>query len=58
MNCLKWMVINNLKKYLIKNFVWYLKKEKRYNTETLSIDWVLNKEQFYKKIMPKMCTKS
>ena len=31
------------------HFVWYLKKEKRYDIETLSIDRVLNKEHFYGK---------
>ena len=51
-------VINCLTKNLITHFVWYLKKEKRYDIETLSIDRVLNKEHFYGKIMQKMCTKS
>ena len=32
----------------------YLENERRYNTETLSIDRVLNKEQFNGKIMQKM----
>ena len=38
---------------LITHFVWYLEKEKRYDIETLSIDRVLNKENFYGKIMQK-----
>ena len=50
--------MNCLNKNLITYFVWYLKKEKRYDIETLSIDRVLNKEHFYGKIMQKMCTKS
>ena len=33
------------------HFVLYLKKEKRYETETLTIDRVLNKEHFYGKDM-------
>ena len=40
-------VINCLNKNLITHFVWYLKKEKRHDIETLSIDRVLNKEHFY-----------
>ena len=51
-------VINRLNKNSITHFVWYLKKEKRYDIETLSIDRVLNKEHFYGKIMQKICTKS
>ena len=51
-------VINCLNKNFITHFVWYLGKEKRYDIETLSIDRVLNEEQFYEKIMQKMCTKS
>ena len=47
-----------LNKNSITNFVWYLEKEKRYDTETLSIDGVSNKEHFYGKIMQKMCSKS
>ena len=50
-------VINCLNKNLITHFVWYLEKEKRYDTEILSIDRVLNKEHFYGKTMQKMCTK-
>ena len=51
-------VINCLSMNLIKYFVWYLGKEKRYDIETLCIDRVLNKEHFYGKIMQKMGTKS
>ena len=51
-------VINCLNKNLIKHFVWFLEKGKRYDIETLTIDTVLNKEHFYEKIMQKMCTKS
>ena len=40
-------VINWQYTNLITHFVWYLKKEKRYDIETLSIDRVLNKEHFY-----------
>ena len=40
-------VINCLNKNLITHFVWYLKKEKRHDIETLSNDRVLNKEHFY-----------
>ena len=40
------------------HFVWYLEKEKKYNNGTLSIDRVLNKEQFYGKSCIKMGTKS
>ena len=50
--------MNCLNKNLITHFVWHLKKEKRYDIETLSIDRELNKEHFYGKIMQKMCTKS
>ena len=42
-------VINCLNKNLITHFVWYPEKGKRYDTETLCIDWVLNKEHFYGK---------
>ena len=42
----------------LTHFVWYLGKEKKYDIETLSIDRVLNKEDFYGKFMHKMCTKS
>ena len=51
-------VINWLNKNLITHFVWYLKKEKIYDIETLSIDRVLNKEHFNGKIMHKMCAES
>ena len=51
-------VINCLNMNLITHFVWYLEKEIRCDTETLSIDRELNKEHFYGKIMQKMCTKS
>ena len=56
-NLKDWDIINCLNKNLIKHFIWYLKKEKRYGIETLSIDRVLNKEHFYWKIMQKMCTR-
>ena len=38
---------NCLNKNLLTHFVWYPEKEKRYETENLSIDRVLNKEHFY-----------
>ena len=47
--------------YLNKNltyFVWYLEKEKSYDIEALSIEGVLNKEQYYGKSMQKMCNKN
>ena len=47
-----------LNKNLITHFVWYLKTEKRYDIETLSIDRVVSKEYFYGKIMQKLCTES
>ena len=47
-----------LNKNSITHFVWYLETEKRYETETLSIDGVSNKEHFIGKIMQKVCTKS
>ena len=50
-------VINCLNKNLITHFVWYPKKEKRYDIETLSTDRILNKEHFYWKITQKMCTR-
>ena len=50
-------VINCLNKNLIKHFVWFLEKGKRYDIETLTIDTVLNKEHFYVEIIQKMCTK-
>ena len=51
-------VSNWLNKNLITHFVWYLKKEKRYDIEILSIDRVLSKEQFYGKMMQKLYTES
>ena len=50
--------ISCLNKNLIQHFVCYLEKEKRYNTESLSIDGVSKKEHFYGKIMLKTCSKS
>ena len=50
--------INCLNKNSITHFVWYLGKEKRYDNETLSIDGVSDKEQFYRTIMQKICRKS
>ena len=47
-------VINCLNKNLIPHFVWYLEKEKSYDSETLSIDRVLNKEHVYRKIKQKI----
>ena len=40
------------------HFVWYLEKEKKYNNGTLSIDRVLNKEQFYGKSCRKWAPKA
>ena len=51
-------VITCLNQNLKKHFVWYLEKEKVYDTETLSIDRVLSKEHFYGKIMQKMYSTS
>ena len=51
-------VINCLNKSLITHSVWYLEKEQRYDIETLSIDGVSYKEQFYRKIMQKIGSKS
>ena len=51
-------VIHCLNKNSVTHFVWYLKKEKRNDIETLSIDIVSDKGQLYRKIMPKMCSKS
>ena len=50
--------ISCLNKNSIAHLVWYLEKEKRYDTETLSIDGVSNKEHFYGKIMQKIWNKS
>ena len=44
-------VINCLSKSSRTHSVWYLEKEERYDIETLSIDGVSDKEQFYRKIM-------
>ena len=41
---------------LITRFIWYLEKEKRY--ESLSTNIVLDKEHLYKKTVQKMCTKA
>ena len=38
--------------------VWYLGKEKRYDIETLSIDRVLNKQNFYGKTCRKCTAKA
>ena len=51
-------VINCLNKNSMTHFVWYNQKENRYDTETLSIDRGLNRENFYWKIKQKICTKS
>ena len=51
-------VINCPNKNLKTHFVWYLENEKRYDTETFSIDRVLNKEHYYGRVMQKMCTNS
>ena len=51
-------ITNCPNKTFITHFLWYHEKEKRYNIETFCIDRVLNKEQFYGKIIQKMCTKS
>ena len=40
------------------HFVLYLEKEKRYGIEALSVDRVLNKEHFYRKIRPKASPRS
>ena len=50
-------VINCLNKNLIRHFVWYLEKEKKYDNETFSTNRILNKKHFYGKVMQKMCTK-
>ena len=50
--------IDCLNKNSITHFAWYLKKEKRHDIQTLSIDGVSNKEHFYGKIMQKICSKS
>ena len=50
--------MNCLNKNLITYFVWYPAKEKRYESETLLIDRVLNKEHYLEKVMQKMGTTS
>ena len=57
-NLIVYDAIMCLNKNSITHFLWYLEKEKRYDTETLSIDGVSNKKHFYGKIMPKICSKS
>ena len=47
-----------LNKNLITHFNWYLKKEKRFDIETLSIHRVLLKGHFHEKIMHKLYYKS
>ena len=51
-------IINCLNENLITHYVWYLEKEIWRDIKILSIDWVLNTEHFYGKMMQKMCTKS
>ena len=51
-------VINCLNKNSVTHFVWYLQKKKRYDSGTLYIDGVSDKEHLYRKIMQKMCSKS
>ena len=51
-------IINCLNKMLLTHLLWYLDKEKRYDIETLTIDGVLNKQNFYGKIMQKISTKT
>ena len=51
-------IINCLTKNLITHFVWYLETEKRYDTKTLSIDRVLNKEHFVEKSCRKCAPKA
>ena len=50
-------VINCLNKNFITHFAWYIKKERRHDIETLSVDRVLDKEHFVasscKKCAPK-----
>ena len=45
-------------KNLIINFVWHLEMAKRYDIEISSIDKVLNREHFCKKILQKIGPKS
>ena len=49
---------NYLNKNSITRFVCYLEKEKRYDTETLSIDGISNKEHFYEKSCRKYALKA
>ena len=51
-------VIICVNKNLITHFVWYLDKDISCDIENLSIDRELNKGNFYRKIMQKMCTNS
>ena len=51
-------VINWLKKNSKTHIVLHLDKENRSDTETWSIERVLNKEKFNGKSMQKMCTKN
>ena len=51
-------IINCLNKNLITHFVCHLGKEKRYHTETLSIDRVLHKEHFVEKSSRKCASKT
>ena len=48
--------MNYLNKNFKTNFVWYLEKEGRSTIETWSCNRALNKEHFYGKNIPKMCT--
>ena len=50
--------INCLNNSWRTHFLWYLEKEKSYDIETLYIDGVSDKEQFYRKIMQKIGSKS
>ena len=54
----KWYPFKNYEKfYFITHFAWYIKKERRHDIETLSVDRVLEKEHFVtgscKKCAPK-----
>ena len=66
-HCFRGWIKRNLKVYdvincpnenLITHFVWYLENKIRCDIETLSIDGVLDMENFSGKIMQKMFTKS
>ena len=50
--------MNYLNENLKTNFVWYLEKESRSTIETWSCNRALNKEHFYGKSIPKVCTES